>query len=168
MSSFGKQNMVFASLRKLTIALVAGSAVCLAMTSVASAQNNFNSVVGGVEIDAEGVVVVERETLSQNDRQKLAERINGTVADLKKSGLRMISLNGLESAMAEAAKNDTELPLEVQYMAGLQRIEYIIQSPETNDIILAGPGEAFTADADGNIVGAKSGMPVILNLGIDC
>ena len=164
MSSFGKQNMIFASLRKLAIALVAGSAVCLVMTSVVSAQGNnfgFNSVVGGVEINAKGVLDVERETLSPNDRQKLAERINGTVADLKKSGLRMISLKGLESAMAEAAKNGTELPLEVQYMAGLQRIEYVIQSPETNDIILAGPGEAFKADAEGNIVGAKSGMPVI-------
>ncbi|MCH2182603.1 MAG: DUF1598 domain-containing protein [Mariniblastus sp.] len=163
MSSFGKTFNIFASLRKLTLALVVVSAVSLVMTSVASAQNfnAFGSVVGGVEINTKGVLDVEREALSNNDRQKLADKLNGTVADLKQAGLRMISLKGLEAAMAEAVQNGTELPLEVQYMAGLQRIEYIIQSPETNDIILAGPGEAFKADEQGNIVGAQSGMPVI-------
>ena len=143
------------------MALVVGSAVCLVMTTTTSAQNfdNFGSVVGGVEINANGVLDVERETLSQDARQKLVEKLNGAGADLKQVGLRMISLNGLEAAMAKAVENGTELPLEVQYMAGLQRIEYIIQSPETNDIILAGPGEAFKANEQGNIVGARSGMP---------
>lgn len=145
------------------MALVVGSAVCLVMTSVASAQNfdNFGSVVGGVEINAKGVLDAERKVISKDVRQQLTDKLNGTVADLKKPGLRMISLNGLEAAMAEAVENGSKLPLEVQYMAGLQRIEYIIQSPETNDIILAGPGEAFKADEQGNIVGAKSGLPVI-------
>ena len=145
------------------MALVVGSAVCLVMTTTTSAQNfdNFGSVVGGVEINANGVLDVERETLSQDARQKLVEKLNGAGADLKQVGLRMISLNGLEAAMAKAVENGTELPLEVQYMAGLQRIEYIIQSPETNDIILAGPGEAFKANEQGNIVGARSGMPVL-------
>ncbi len=163
MSSFGNPSKIFASLRKLTLSLAVASAVCLVMTSVAAAQNfnAFGSVVGGVEINAKGVLDVERETLSNVERQKLADRLNGTVADLKQAGLRMISLKGLEAAMAESVKNGTELPLEVQYMAGLQRIEYIIQSPETNDIILAGPGEAFKADEQGNIVGAQTGMPVI-------
>ena len=163
MSSFGNQSMFFASLRKLTMALVVGSAVCLVMTSVASAQNfdAFGSVVGGVEINAQGVLDAERKVISKDVRQQLTDKLNGTVADLKKPGLRMISLNGLEAAMAKAVQNGSKLPLEVQYMAGLQRIEYIIQSPETNDIILAGPGEAFKADEQGNIVGAKSGLPVI-------
>ncbi len=163
MSSFGNQSMFFASLRKLTMALVVGSAVCLVMTSVASAQNfdSFGSVVGGVEINAKGVLDAERKVISNDVRQQLTDKLNGTVADLKKPGLRMISLNGLEAAMADAVQNGSKLPLEVQYMAGLQRIEYIIQSPETNDIILAGPGEAFKADEQGNIVGAKSGLPVI-------
>jgi hypothetical protein len=46
-------------------------------------------------------------------------------------------------------------------MAGLQRIEFVILSPETNDIILAGPGEGYKVNAQGVVVGEKSGTPVI-------
>ena len=75
--------------------------------------------------------------------------------------MRMISLRGLEAAISGATKSGKPLPADVQYMAGLQRLEYVILSPDTNDIILAGPGEGWTLNEEGNVVGIKSGMPVL-------
>jgi hypothetical protein len=73
----------------------------------------------------------------------------------------MISLKGLNQAIQESAGSKNPLPAEVQYMAGLQRIEYIIFDAKNNDIVLAGPGEGWRVDEQGNVVGDRSGTPVV-------
>ena len=73
----------------------------------------------------------------------------------------MISLRGLEEAISEAHRSGKQLPAEVQYMAGLQRVEFVILSPETNDVILAGPAEGWKVSGDGSIVGVSTNRPVI-------
>lgn len=121
----------------------------------------FTRVIGGVDVDPNGVLNTRPANVNPDVVRQLSKSLAGTSADLNQAGLRMISLRGLEAAIADSVRNGTPLPPEVQYMAGLQRIEYVIESPETNDIILAGPGEAFEADEQGRIVGVKSRMPVI-------
>ena len=73
----------------------------------------------------------------------------------------MISLRGLEAEITKARDEGRPVSNDLQFMAGLQRIEYVILSPETNDVIIAGPGEGWKLDDDGNVVGVNSGRPVI-------
>jgi hypothetical protein len=47
----------------------------------------------------------------------------------------------------------------MQYLAGLQRIDYVFVLPETNDIVIAGPAEGFAPDGVGRAVGISSGRP---------
>ena len=77
--------------------------------------------------------------------------------------MRKISLRGLEAALrGTLAKNLTELPDEIVYLAGMQRIQYVLVYPEQHDIVLAGPGEGWKVDDAGHVVGVTTGRPVLL------
>jgi hypothetical protein len=54
-----------------------------------------------------------------------------------------------------------ELPDEIRFLAGIQRIQYVFVYPEQNDIVLAGPGEGWKIDDNGNYVGVTTGRPVM-------
>ena len=124
--------------------------------------NSFGSVVGGVRIDVSGVISAGNQAIDAKLRRVLEESLKQGSGDLATaSELRMISLKGLEAVVNQSRDSGQPLPQEVQLMAGLQRIEYVILSPENNDIILAGPGEGFKLDSRGNVVGSQSGTPVI-------
>ena len=75
--------------------------------------------------------------------------------------LRRISLRKLSEAIEKAAADNTELPAEVKYLAGLQRVKYVFVYPEQNDIVLAGPGEGWRITAAGEVVGRSTGQPVL-------
>jgi hypothetical protein len=75
--------------------------------------------------------------------------------------LRKISLRALEAAIQESRNAKQKLPDEIRYLAGIQRIQYVFVLPEENDIVLAGPGEGWKVDDRGNVVGAKTGLPVL-------
>jgi hypothetical protein len=49
----------------------------------------------------------------------------------------------------------------VRYLAGLQRVRYVLVYPEQQDIVLAGPAEGWKVDTHGSVVGATSGRPVL-------
>ena len=124
--------------------------------------NAFFGVVGGVSVDAEKFVRGDYQALPEADQARIREALAQTDGDINAATeLRMISLKGLEKAIATAIEAGTPLPADVQYMAGLQRLEYVILSPENNDIILAGPGEGWKTNEQGIVVGVKTGMPVL-------
>ena len=50
-------------------------------------------------------------------------------------------------------------PLDIQYLGGLQRIDYLFVLPDTKDIVIAGPAEGFANDAVGRAVGITTGRP---------
>lgn len=130
--------------------------------NAANGSNFFLGVVGGVSVDAQKVVRGEYRKLPQADQDRIRKALEQTDADINsETSLRMISLKGLEKAIASAHAAGAQLPADVQYMAGLQRLEYVILSPENNDIILAGPGEGWKTTEEGNVVGVTSGMPVL-------
>lgn len=76
--------------------------------------------------------------------------------------LRFVSLRGIEAALAKAAAEDSPIPDDVQYMAGLTRVEYVLVYPERGDIVLAGPAEPWKIDKHSNIVGEQSGAAILL------
>ncbi len=127
--------------------------------------NNFrNPSVGGISINVYGVVAEPLKSDRNKLLKKLREEIGKAPQDLNApTGLRMISLRGLEAAIEDAHVNNLgKLPDEVQFLAGLQRIEYVFLYPEANDIVIAGPGDGWRIDEKANVVGLTTGRPIIL------
>ena len=81
------------------------------------------------------------------------------------SKLRFVSLPRLEAALTTHVKQRKALPPEVLTLAGLQRIQYVLVVPATDqqpgDLILAGPAGGWQTNEDGIIVSQDHGQPVV-------
>jgi hypothetical protein len=142
------------------------SLLALSTSQIIGGNNNNqfrNNSVGGISIDANGVVAnadSESRVLLLREMRANFNPASPKMAELTE--LRMISLRGLEAAIADAVQNNQgALPDEVKYLAGLQRIQYILVYPEINDIILAGPGEGWEINDNLHVVGVTTGLPVL-------
>ncbi|MEL7498159.1 MAG: DUF1598 domain-containing protein [Planctomycetota bacterium] len=123
---------------------------------------NNNNNVGGVKIDANGVLSSATDSLDPDVRRAMQAALTKTSSDLgDATNMRMVSFKGLEAAIVKANQSGEALPIDVLFLAGLQRIEYVIASPETGDIIIAGPAEGLKVTADGDVVGEQSGRPAL-------
>lgn len=147
--------------RRITVALVLAAA-CVACKPVRAQFGFRNAAVGGVKIDTDGVVsnpqVGELKAL-QAAWQKGLQQVP---ADLEKwTDLRFVSLKQLDAEIASARAANKPLPDAVQFIAGLQRVRYVLIYPEQHDIVLAGPAEGWKVDTHGSVVGATSGRPVL-------
>ena len=135
--------------------------VLLAPSQPARAQF-VSQQVGGIAIDARGIVT----KVSVGDAAELLRArkaaFQAVPDDMQGLALRKISLRRLEAAIAEHRENGTPLSDDIEYLAGLQRIQYVFVYPEQNDIVLAGPGEGWRISPDGEIVGQTTNRPVML------
>ncbi len=91
----------------------------------------------------------------------LAARANLDRRIAKSSKLRKVSLNRLEAVVR--ANLDKQLPLsdEILHLAGLTRVQYVFFYPDTRDIVLAGPAEAWGADLSGRVCGIETGQAML-------
>lgn len=148
---------------------VAGLALALGLMVIlsdASGQTNTSlttRAVGGISIDAAGVLrgatvdaTGELQRLRAAELQPVPAELNQAVA------LRKVSLRGLEAALAAQIQRGQPLTDSLRYLAGLQQILYVLVYPERGDVVLVGPGEGWRLDARGSLVGATSGRPVML------
>ena len=128
-------------------------------TSTLSAQGfQQQRAVGGIVINPTGMIRTATEAERQDLAKQLREINQGLPGDLKKaSEMRMVSLKGLQAEIAKSQAAGKAIPSEVEYMAGLQRIEYVFVDQENNDVVLAGPAEPWTLSPDGFVVGSISG-----------
>lgn len=121
----------------------------------------FGGAVGGISIDADGIVrnLDPRavESLAKERREALAGRAPDRNAAAK---LRKVSLAKIIAAV-KAASNGRPLPPDVLFLGGLERITHVFVDTEGHDIVLAGPADALTVDAAGNVVAATSGRPLL-------
>ncbi|MFM9024804.1 MAG: hypothetical protein ACKON7_05635, partial [Planctomycetaceae bacterium] len=117
--------------------------------------------VGGIAVDAEGIVsnLEPRavETLAAERRAALEKVSLPTGA----GELRSVSLARTIAAITAAREAGREVPADVALLGGLERITHVFVDPEDNDIVLAGPGDAPTIDASGNLVAKASGRPLL-------
>ena len=118
-----------------------------------------NPVVGGVEISPAGVVNNQSVKIDDEVLRQIQNGLKNVDTDITKSGLRAISLRALNEQLVKYQNAGQPLPAAVNYMAGLQRIEFVMLTD--NDVILAGPAEGLTTNKNGNVVGSKSGLPAI-------
>jgi hypothetical protein len=121
-----------------------------------------NGAVGGVAIDANGVLAKahERDVVALRDARRNA--MSGLAPDVTKtSALRKISLRRLDALLARHVSQNRPLSSEILYLAGLQRVEYVFADPDSHDIVLAGPAEGWTVDDRGHVVGSNSKAAVL-------
>ena len=154
---------VVRALRWTSLALVALATVA-ALSTVAEAQV-FSQTrgVGGVSIDPGGMLadatVVQRDQL----RKEILDSLKAVPTGLGKAvETRKVSLRKLEAAVKDCAQAGKPLPDEIQFLAGLQHVRYVLVYPEKNDIVLVGPGEGWKVDQHGAVVGVTTGRPVLM------
>jgi len=118
--------------------------------------------VGGVSIDARGAVsrstLEETRKLSDLRRRALAAGDRQLAAG---SDLRKVSLRGLLAELDRLRREARPLTDELQNVAGLTRIEYVLVYPEQHDLVLAGPAEAWQVEDGGAVVGRTTGRPIL-------
>lgn len=121
-----------------------------------------NGAVGGVAIDADGVIArAERE-----ESARLREARGNALLPVSReiaatSKLRKVSLRRLEATVAQRLNAKEPLTDEMLLLAGLQRAEYVFVYPEQNDVVLAGYAEGWKLDEQGTVVGQTTKRPVL-------
>ncbi|HEX7380334.1 MAG TPA: DUF1598 domain-containing protein [Pirellulales bacterium] len=136
------------------------AALFVALLASSAQAQFYRQAVGGVSIDPKGVLVnAERD--HNGLRQFWLDLLRPVPEQLNdKVNLRKISLRGL-SELLSGMDDQAKLPDEVRFLAGLQRVEYVMVYPQLNDIVLVGFGEGWKIDDRGNMVGVTTGRPVM-------
>ena len=118
----------------------------------------------GVIIDARGTLSLMKSSpkskaLWKARKQQAMARLNPNLS--KPSKMRKVSLTRLERLAAQSLEQNGKLPEEMQYLAGLIRIDYLFAYPETGDVVIAGPAEGFSIDDLGRPRGLRSGRATL-------
>jgi hypothetical protein len=140
-----------------------------AWNSQVNAQDNNNvdnsvniNIVGGVSIDANGMLTNTERDANGNLPQLRRDALEPIPDGMNRTaGLRKISLRRLEAEIKKCVEAGKPLPEAMSLLAGLQQIRYVFVYPEEQDIVLAGPAEAWALDPRGYFVGVHSGRPVM-------
>ena len=156
---------VSAQARGLALAAL-GVLVLLGVVPAAAVAQNFPSVasggVGGVGINARGVIARADVELSGELCEHYATALSRLPSDMnKRTPLRKVSLKRLDAEVARCLAAGEDLPAEVQFLAGLQEVRYVLVYPDEQDIVLVGYGEAWRLDDRGTFVGISTGRPVL-------
>jgi hypothetical protein len=121
-----------------------------------------NGVVGGVSIDARGVLArsdIAATGKLREARLKALAPVDAQVNEV--SRLRKVSLRGLQQAIEQRRQGGRPVDEELQNLAGLTRVEFVFVDSESRDLVIAGPAEGWHVDQLGNLVGRTSGQPPV-------
>lgn len=137
------------------------AAACLMAANSAVAQMGFgNQVVGGIAIDAAGMVA---NLDPQASEQLAAERTRLLAgATITAANSRKVSLSGLLEAVQASQATDQPVSAEVVYLGGLTAVEMVLVDPEQHDIVLVGPAETPVVGPQGSVVGSETGRPLLV------
>ena len=119
--------------------------------------------IGGVWVDPKGQL--SRLTKRDHEGRLASLGARARVAALnddmaQTSGLRLVSLNRLEAAVAERIQAGQPVLETMRHLAGLTRVQYVFVYPESGEIILAGPAEGWQY-VKGSPVGITSNRPTL-------
>ncbi|MCE5267952.1 MAG: DUF1598 domain-containing protein [Planctomycetaceae bacterium] len=154
----------FAALRRRVVLVMAVGVVATLMMQCPVANGQLvNQAVGGVSINAEGILKAAQPDQEAALARARADQL-GKVPTAMNSAtpMRAVSLRRLAATLDDCVKNNKPIPDSAKYLAGLQRIQYVFVYPEQKDIVLVGPGEGWKVDGKGNVVGVVTGRPIML------
>lgn len=119
---------------------------------------------GGVRVDAGGLV----HSLIGDDKSGDLRRLRSAAhrvsldADVRRaSPLRKISLTRLEREVQLRLAAGLPLDEDMQVLAGLQRVQYVLVYPDSGDLVLAGPAGDWQTGDEGRLVSVETGRPVL-------
>lgn len=118
----------------------------------------------GVRVDPHGLL--HHISKTELNGRLAALGIKARQADLNEnvaqnSRMRLISLTRLEKEVQQLIEEGRSPVETMKMLAGLTKVEYIFVYPEDQEIVIAGPAEAWTYNEQGLAVGAESGRPVL-------
>lgn len=146
----------------LGLALVVGFQCAVALVAEAQTVATATREVGGISINASGMLDNVGLDAAGRLRQLRAKSLEQVPQDVQKfTPLRKVSLKALDAALGELAAGKKSLPDVMNYLAGLQRVQYVFVYPQEQDIVIAGPAEGWKVDAKGNLVGVTTGWPIM-------
>ena len=118
----------------------------------------------GVRVDPNGQLAL----LSRQDFEGRLDDlgIKAREADLnedmaQKSPMRVVSVTRLEAEIARRLELGQPVLATMKHLAGLQAIQYVFVDPETREIMVAGPAEAWKYNDAGIPVGTSTGRPTM-------
>lgn len=147
---------------RFMIAIAMSCLVAVASLTTAGFNGGGGNNVGGVSIDAAGVV--RSATVQENQElvNLLRNEVTAPQGDLAAAAeLRMVSLGGLQDAVRQIRQEGGRLPAEVRYLAGLTSVDYVLVDKENHDLILAGPAEPWELSETGSVVGTETGAAIL-------
>lgn len=148
------------AIRRATVLLVV---LTLAISCGSSARAQWNqSAVGGVSISVDGILTNATKDEVGKLRQLRMDLKSAPEGLAGKTEMRKVSLRRLDDAIRQCVDSGKALPEEIAFLAGLQKIDYVLVYPDQNDIVLAGPAEGWKIDVKGNVVGVTTGRPVMM------
>jgi hypothetical protein len=133
-------------------------------TQSTSGTGGNQTVGGGIEIDAQGVLRARlfQDPSGQLTKKRMAAARAVLSQDVMKSSeFRKVSLNRLERELQKAIQSGQPVTNEMLYVAGLTRITHVFYLPESNDVVIAGPAEGFYSDVTGKVRGLETGRSTL-------
>ncbi|MGI9517019.1 MAG: DUF1598 domain-containing protein, partial [Pirellulaceae bacterium] len=117
----------------------------------------------GVFVDSSGTMKkIVRDASGRLD--EIREVQPGDITDaalLQQTDLRKISLSRLERQLQVLAATGQEIPDDVQNLAGIYQLRYVMLYPETRDVVIAGPAGPWHYDEIGRAINTATGNPVL-------
>ena len=123
-----------------------------------------SGLTSGVAVDADGVLrrFGTHDPTGMLSRRRVPDALAQLDADVARpSQLRKVSLTRLARLIKQAIDEGHGPDEAMKHLAGLTRIQYVFYYPDTQDIVLAGPAEAWIEDAAGRVLGIETGQPVL-------
>jgi hypothetical protein len=118
----------------------------------------------GVAVDADGVLrrVMVADPTGDLSRQRVQEALTRLDRDVARSSqLRKVSLTRLERILKQRLAEGRPIDDAMRHLAGITRLEYVFCYPDSGDVVIAGPAEAWAEAPAGRMLGIESGRPVL-------
>ncbi len=126
--------------------------LALALAACVLGPPPLTAQVGGIRIDAHGLL----------QQARILDSVPTTPQPVaKRHATRTISLKRLERTVAEHIDADRQLPPDVRFLAGLQRVDDVVLLPDQADVLLIGPAAGWIRLPTGEIVDPISHRPVL-------
>lgn len=118
----------------------------------------------GVRVDPQGLL--HHISKTELNGRLAALGIKARKADLnnnvsQNSQLRLVSLTRLEKEVQQLLEEGRSPVETMKMLAGLTKVEYIFVYPKAQEVVIAGPAEAWSYNDQGLAVGIESGRPVL-------
>ncbi|WP_417385950.1 DUF1598 domain-containing protein [Gimesia sp.] len=129
-----------------------------------SGEGSMRQFSAGVRVDPNGMLhhISKQELKGELEALGVKARkasLNKNVS--QNSQLRLISLTRLEKEVQQLIEEGRSPVETMKMLAGLTKVEYVFVYPEDQEIVIAGPAEAWIYNEQGLPVGVESGRPVL-------